>query len=135
MLANQIIIDVNHDNDDGTTPAIQEVYDRYEEYLNRSVYVHTGHSLGSKDTLSFYRTPPKPVGSFKGMAKTAIKFSKELVVPDSVGGEVMAPVILHVTASIPVGATQEQKLLMRQRVVGLLNDDTVMNELMDKLMV
>lgn len=135
MLANQITLTVDHDHDGGTTPAIQETYDRYEEYLNRSVYVHEGHTLGAKDTLAFYRTLPKPVGSFKGMAKSAVKFSKEIMVPDSVGGEVTAPAILHLTASLPVGATSAQKLLMRQRVVALLNDDTVMNELMDKLMV
>lgn len=135
MLANTISIDVNHDNDNGTTPAITEVFDRYEEYLNRSVYVHSAHTLGAKDILSFYRTQPKPAGTFKGMAKTAVKFTKDLTVADSAGGTITAPAIVQVSFSIPVGATDEEKLLLRQRVVALLCEDAIMTELQNKLMV
>lgn len=135
MLSNTIEIPVNHDNDDGTTPTVDHQYDRWEETLNRSTYVHTNHTLGAKDQLSFYRTLPKQSGTFRGMAKTAFKFSRDVTVEDSAGGTIIVPQIVHVTFSNPVGVSAADKLLARQRVAALLGLDAIMDPLQNQLMV
>lgn len=136
MQANTITLDVDTDNDGGTTAIVVESFTRYDEFQNRSVYINTGHTLASKDTLSLYRTLPKQNGNFKGVAKSAIKFSKDHSVPgvDSTTTNV-ASGLVEVSFSLPIGMTPAQTLELRMRAVALLLDDTVMVALNDQLMV
>lgn len=133
MQSNTITLAVDLLNNDSTTD-----YDftRFEEYQNRSVYIGEDHQLTSRDTLSLYRTFPKSAGNFKGMSKCAMKFSQDIEVTGVDGlAALVAPIILEVSASIPVGATLAQQLVARQRAIALLDDDTIMVALMNQLMV
>lgn len=120
---------------DGTT-IVAEVYTRYDEYNNRSVYIGESHDLSLRDMLSLYRTFPKASGNFKGVAKSAAKLTYDIVVPGLDGvADLTAPLIAEMSFSVPVGATDAQVLLMRQRLLALLDLDSVMTELNTKLLV
>lgn len=127
MLDNAITIAVDEGN---TGVTADQTFSRYEEYLNRSVYVAGDHSLVSPHTLSFYRTQPKANGSFRGMAKSAFKFSESISVAGVDSSITLeAPLIAEMSFSIPVGATAAQVVEMRQRIVALLDGDILMNKL------
>lgn len=129
MLDNTISLTVDVANDGETTADETQVYSRHEEYLNRSVYIGEDHSLAAPHTLSWYRTQPKANGNFLGMAKSAFKISQCLSVPGADGvSNVNAPLIAEVSFAVPVGTTASQVVEMRQRLVALLDDDTLMNK-------
>lgn len=131
-----IELDVNDDNDDGTTPVLNESFTRWQTNgTTKSIYMHSAHNLSVRDLLTFYVTFPKTNGTFKGMAKSAFKFSKDVTVLNNVGEEIIVPIIGQCNFSLPVGATAEQAMLIRQRMVAMLNDDAVMVPLMEQLMV
>lgn len=119
-----------------TSSDTNHVYSRYNEFLNRSVYNYSEHSLVAPDTLTFYRTFPKVNGNFRGVAKCAMKFSQAIVV-DGVDGlaQITSPILLEVSWSLPVGTSSAQAMLARQRAVAALDDDTNMELLNDQLSV
>lgn len=134
MQPNEVTLSVDEEND-GVGP-VDHVFTRFEEFQNRAVYIGASHSISAKDTLSLYRTQPKSSGNFKGVAKTAVKFSKDLVV-DGVDGvsQLTAPLIVDISFSIPVGATHAEILIARQRALALLDLDAVMTPLNEQLMI
>lgn len=132
MLPNTITLAVDELNNE--TP-VDETLTRFEENLNRSTYVGDSHSVEAKDTLNFYRTVPKPNGNFKGVAKTAFKFSRDTVVTGVDSTSVSAPIIVEVSFSIPVGVTDADKLLARQRALAMLDLDSVMVPFQSQLMI
>lgn len=134
MQPNSITLSVDEEND-GVGP-VNHVFTRFEEYLNRSVYIGSDHTLSTKNTLGLYRTFPKPSGNFKGVAKTAFKFSQDVGVMGSDGtSTINAPIIIDVGFSIPVGATHAQILIARQRALALLDLDAIMTPLNEQCMV
>lgn len=133
MLNDQITLSVDEEND-GVGP-VNHVYTRFEETQNRSKYIHTNHTLSAKDTLSFYRTLPKPSGNFRGVAKTAAKFSKDYSVTGADGSTIVAPVIVEVSISMPVGISAANAMIARQKALSLLDLDAVMVPLMEQQMV
>lgn len=112
---------------------VSKDFNRFDVYQNRSVYNSEDHTISSPDTLTFYRTVPKQSGNFKGQAKSAAKFSKNLTVVGVDGADVQAPLILEVSASIPVGATLAIQKEIRQRAIALLDRDDIMEPLMGLL--
>ncbi len=120
---------------DGTT-IVDNVYSRFEEFANRAIYIGANHQLDDRDTLSMYRTFPKANANFKGVAKSAVKFTKDFSVAgvDS-STTVTAPAIIDVSFSIPVGLTEAQLVVLRQRVLALLDNDVIMGPLNAQLMV
>lgn len=134
MQPNVITLSVDEQND-GVGP-VDHVYTRFEEHLNRAVYVGPDHSMMVRNTLSTYRTFPKPKGNFRGVSKSAVKFSMDISVA-GVDSEtsILAPVIVEVSFSIPVGVTPAQSLIARQKALSLLDLDAVMAPLNDQLMV
>lgn len=112
-----------------------KVYTRFEEYLNRSVYIGTNHVLHAKDTVTLYRTPQKPSGNFLGVGKTAFKFSRDITVLGADGSSVVAPIIFEVSCSIPVGATAADILVERQKVIALCDRDDIMVSFNNLLMI
>jgi hypothetical protein len=133
MQPNQITLAVDELNNETTVDAI---FDRNEEYLNRTVYVHENHTLASKDVLSFYRNTPAASGNFPGMVKVAAKFSRDV----SVAGvdqttTIVSSSIGEFSFRIPIGATAAFCLELRQRMIALLDDDTVMDALVTKLSI
>lgn len=125
MLDNVITLAVDEDNSGSGT--INHVYTRFDSVGNKSTYISGSHALDARDTLTFYRTFPKTSGNFKGVAKTALKFSQDIGVA-GVDSEttLTAPIILEVSVSLPVGATAAQAMVARQRVIALLDTDALM---------
>jgi hypothetical protein len=134
MQPNDFTLSVDEENDD--TGLVDQDYTRHEEYLNRSIYIGENHSLSARDTISFYRTPPKPNGNFKGVGKSAFKLSEDFTVV-GVDSEttLTSPAIMEVSFSIPVGLTPAQTLAFRQRGLSLLDDDALVAALIDQLTV
>lgn len=134
MLSDEITLSVDAEND-GVGP-VSEVYTRFEENLNRSIYIGSDHELTDRNTLTFYRTQPKVAGNFRGVAKTSFKFSKDFSVTGVDGvATITAPVIVEVSFSIPVGVSAADQLHIRQRVLALLDLDAVMLPLNNQLMI
>jgi len=136
MQDNTITLDVNTDNDDGTTATVESIFTRFEEYLNRSVYIHTDHSLAMRNMLGLYRTIPKASGNFRGTAKSAVKVTKDFSVAgvDAATTNV-APSLAEANFSFPVGMTPAQTLEQRMCLAAMILFDTVMVPLTDQLMV
>jgi hypothetical protein len=133
MLDNVLTLAVDELNTDSTT---DHVFNRFEEYQNRSVYTGANHQLTARDTLTFYRTFPKASGNFKGTAKMSFKFSTDKLV-DGVDGvaSLTSPIITEVSFSVPVGVSVADQMIARQRPIALLDNDTVMVLLMNQLMI
>lgn len=131
MQDNVITLAVDELNDTNT---VNHVYSRFDEYQNRSVYTHSAHSLAARDTLSLYRTFQKVSGNFRGVAKSSVKFTQDFVV-DGVDGlsQLTSPLIAEVSFSIPVGCVVADQLIMRQRIIALLDDDAIMVPLHNQL--
>lgn len=111
-------------------------FTRYEEYQNRAVYIGENHTVAAKDTLGFYRTLPKQSGNFRGVGKSAIKFSQDLSVAGVDATTTLTSALIgEVSFSAPVGSTAAQRKILRQRIIALLDNDSVMEDLMGLLMV
>lgn len=136
MQSNLITLAVDVDNDGGTTPAVDNVFTRFDEYQNRSLYIHANHSVAVRDTLGFYRTFPNANGNFRGTAKCAVKFTKDYSIA-GVDAEtsLIRPAIGEIGFSMPVGLTPEQTLEFRMRLVAILLNNTVMAPLINQLMI
>lgn len=127
MQPNQIVLAVDEENN---AVSVNHTYDRFDEYQNRTVYLKDTSSMTKKDMLTLYRTFPKSNGNFKGVAKTAAKFSWDQIV-DGVDGvsQLTSPIIMEISFSIPLGTPDAAILIARQRGVALLDDDTIMDAL------
>lgn len=111
-------------------------FTRFEETINRTIYAGENHAINAKDTLALYRTAPKQSGNFKGVAKTSVKFTKDNVVLGVDGlAQLTSPLIVEVSFSVPVGVTNATVKEMRQRLIALLDQDTVMSNLNMSLMI
>lgn len=133
MQPDEITVAVDEENTGSTT---DHVMTRYEEHLNRSVYIGSGHSPASRYMLGFYRTAPKVNGNFKGVQKTSFKYTKDIVV-DAVDGvsQLTSPIIIEVNFSFPVGTPAADFVQQRQEVLALLDMDTIMDNLNGTLMI
>lgn len=130
MLDNTITIPVDTLNNGTTT---NRAYSRYQEFLDRSVYTGPNHTLTTRDTLGFYRTPVKSNGANNGVAKSAAKLTQDITVPGKVATtDVVLPMIGNFDFSIPVGATTAQTLEFRQRMIAVL-DHAIAARLLDNL--
>lgn len=128
MLSDSITLVIDDDHDGGTAP-VELVYSRADYVSGRSMYISGDHSPSRHDTLKFFRTLPKPSGNFPGVEKSAAKFSKTFeVVGVDQSTTLLAPAIVEVSWSLPVGLTEAQQLALRQRVIALLNDEGVMRD-------
>ena len=129
------IISITVDPLNDATTEVQ-TYSRFEEFLNRSKYIGENHSLDAREELTLYRTFPKQAGNFRGVGKSAVKFATDIVVPgvDSTTS-LNTAIIAEVSFSVPLGASAADVLLMRQRIMGLLDLDAVMSPLNEQLMV
>lgn len=133
MQPNTINLDVDYLNDANTTA---EVYERFEEFQNRSVYIGANHTPASRDTISLYRSFPTKNGNFNGTQKTAVKLSLDCSVP-GVDAEttLSAPAIVDISFSFPVGVSAADQLKIRQRAIAMVDLDAVMTPLNNQCMV
>lgn len=103
--------------------------------VNRTIYQGPGHTLISRNTMAFMRGYPKRTGNFYGSAKSSIKFTKDVSVPQADGTTTVAPLIVEVSVSMPVGVPVADLLAIRQHVIAVLDRDDVCNDLQAKLIV
>lgn len=131
-----ISLDVNVDNDDGTTAEVTINFTRFDKVNNRSDYIADNHTLAARNTLNLYRTTPTKSGNFLGTARTAVKFTQDFPVSGvDATTTLVVPGIVDVGFSFPVGLTPAQTLELRMRAVALLLKDTVMVPLTDQQLV
>lgn len=131
MLDNTITLAVDELNNDST---VDHIYTRIDQFQDRTVYQGPDHSLALRETMSVYRTKPNRSGNFHGVAKTSVKFTKDISVEgvDSTTA-ITAPMITTISFSFPVGVTDAEVLEERQKVLALLDMDTIMNRLNNDL--
>lgn len=136
MQPNEITLSVDELNDDTTTADADTPYTRFQEFENRSMYIGDNHVMDARDQLGFYRTFPTVNGNFKGVLKTAFKFTRDTVV-DGVDGvsQITSPLIMEVSFSIPVGTAEADVLKLRQTVLALLDRDDLLDPLNNQLMI
>lgn len=131
MLDNVVTLAVDHDRD--ATPT-DEAFVRFEEHLNRSLYTGADHSVESRNTLTLTRSIPKVSGNFRGVKKTSLKFTQDKVIAGvDATTTVVAPLILSVAISVPVGSTAADCMHLRERVRAVLDDQDVMTRLTESL--
>lgn len=133
MQPNAIILAVDSLNN-GTTH--DEEFKRYEEYLNRSVYIGSAHTPDSRNSLALYRTFPTKSGNFKGVSKSSFKLTKDHAVAGADGVSILtSPIIMEVNFSVPVGVAAADVKLCRQRLIAMLDSDEICDALNIQLMV
>lgn len=104
---------------------VNEVYRRFSESDGRSLYIGTDHTDGERNTLTLLRTLPKANGNFKGVGKATFKFTQDIHVPSGTQDvDVLAPAIVEVSFSLPVGATPAIAMHLRQRALAMLDKDS-----------
>jgi hypothetical protein len=86
-----------------------------------------------RDQMAFYRTLPKRSGNYKGTAKSAVKFTTDVIVDGVDGSSITAPLILELSISCPVGVSDATILAARQRVVSVADLDAVIGPLTEDL--
>lgn len=118
MLADIITLPVDVLNN-GTL--VNQAFSRDEEYVNRSVYTGPLHTLVTRQTLGFYRTPIKKSGTSLGTAKSAVKLTEDITVLNSLGANTVAPAIIDIATSFPVGITAAKAMELRQRAIAVLD--------------
>lgn len=131
MLPNTITLPVDVLNN-GTT--VDNVYMRYREEAEKSLYYGPNHTLTARNILQFYRTPNKRVGNSFGTARTAQKFTQDILVDAPDGTEVSQAAILECNSSFPAGTTLAKALELRQRMVALI-DHAIMVDVHSGLIV
>lgn len=133
MLSNSISLTVDKLNTGANQ--VTEVLTRYNEEMNRTLYKVEGtHTLSARDQVQFYRTFPKRTGVTRGSAKSAIKITMDVTVPNAAGdGDIVMPLILEASFSVPVGVTPAVTMALRQRMVSLLDLDSVSAKVVDEL--
>lgn len=94
---------------------------------NKSLYYGDLNTVDSKETLVFTRVPAKINGNFKGTQRSSQKYSRKFVVTGVDGANIDVIATTECVDSFPVGLTDAQKLELRQYMVALRDNDTVMN--------
>lgn len=110
----------------GAGAAADENFSNFDRFSNRSVYHAPGHSTVLRDTLTLYRTLPKPTSIFYGVQKSAAKFSLDVEVDTPSGVTTRSPIIYELSASIPVGASATDILHVEERVKALIYNRDLM---------
>jgi hypothetical protein len=133
MQPNQLTLNVDITNDENV---VVEVYERSNEYQDRSTYIGENHALDARDQIQLYRTYPTKSGNFKGVQKSSVKFTKDQAVSGADGVTTLtAPLIIDVSFSVPVGTSAAEILAARQRAIALLDSDNYMDPLNIQLLV
>ena len=122
-LPNTLTVNIDKENDGSSIPV---VLSEIERAADRSRYKFPGHTLVARDYVEFYRTLNKKSGNSNGVAKSAIKVTRDISVPGvDTTTTLVAPQIGHVTFSSPVGATTAQELEIAMRLVACIIDSVI----------
>lgn len=134
MLPNELVLSVDPAHDSNPQ---DETYSKVKEdsSLGRSVYTGADHSLTMRETLTVSAREPIPSGQFRGVAKSSIKFTEDLTIPNALGDDIVAPQIGEISFSLPVGTTAAQAMHLRQRLVAALNSESFITTLTENCVV
>lgn len=116
--------------------AADYVLRKQETTVNRSTYVDDAtHVIDRRDMVQFYRTYAKRVGSSRGASKCAVKFTRDIEVPNAAGdGTIVLPLIGEMSFSIPLGANVNAVYNLREKMEALMaNPATAMTRLLNLL--
>jgi hypothetical protein len=132
--------------DDATTPSETLSLVRINEVTNRSTYaipeLEEDHStegqaipahdqVGLRHQLQFYRTYAKRSGASRGSAKSTVKVTRDVSVPNADGtGNIVLPLIAEVNFSCPVGVSYHNRKDLRCIVASILREHAEMEDLM-----
>lgn len=127
------VITIQHDLD--TTP-VDNSYRRYQEHMDRTIYISGDHTIDSRDILTVRREMPTRTGNFRGMAKPSFKFTKDI----SVAGydqstTITSPLIGNVSFSVPVGAAAVEIDQLLDHIVSGLQNSALRENLIKQLEV
>jgi len=127
MQLNTIVLQVDELDDAVLVPT---TYTRFEEIQNRTTYLELdNHSSMKPRKLQLYRSPLSSPGLSFGKQKSAVKFTDGFDVLNKEGATVVENALVNISFSLPVGLSDAQRTLVRERVVAMINDDTVMDSL------
>ena len=127
MQSNTITLSVDAAND--ANPANQD-FVRMREDLNRSTYHASGHSDSARDMLQIYRTDPKRSGESLGIRKSAVKITVDQSVSNASGsGNITLPLIGEVRFAVPVGTTDAEVIETAQRLLALLDTNSLVTSI------
>lgn len=133
MLDNILELSVDPANN---STVVTESYRRYDESANRSLYIGDDHTLQQRNQMTLNRSFPTVVGNFKGVAKSVLKFTQDIVVDGNDGvASITAPALVTINFSLPVGITPAQAIHFRQRAIAALDDDDLMSRFSETLEV
>lgn len=94
---------------------------------NRTTYILSGTDLGDREELILYSTRPKRAGNFRGVVRSAVKFTKAVAVEAvDATDTVDSDLILNLSFSVPVGTATADIVHLRQRLIALLDNDAYM---------
>jgi len=99
---------------------------------NKSLYYGDLHTVDSKETLGFTRVPAKVNGNFKGTQRSSQKYARTVQVLGVDGNTIDAIATTECIDSFPVGMTSALKKEMRQYLVALRDNDTIMDKVHDQ---
>lgn len=97
-------------------------YTNYDRTSVRSTYIGADHTSLDRNVMALFRSPAKPVGNFPGVEKTSIKFTDDKSVSGNDGVSTLRiPAIAELAFSLPIGMTDAEKLLLRQKCIAALD--------------
>jgi hypothetical protein len=131
MQANTLTLAVDTANNGTTT---DQVYTRFREVENKSVYNGPDGSVSNRQELAFLRKDPKRSGNSQGVSSAEVRLTEEV----SVAGVEDSSTVSHlltgsVSFRIPVGVSSADLLEFRQKIIAVLDDDVIAGALMDNL--
>jgi hypothetical protein len=131
MQSNTITLAVDTANSGSPT---NKIYSRYTERENASVYIGASHTLSMRDQIQFSRSFPTQSGNYLGVMQSTIKLTADVSVLGADSETTLVkPAIVNLQFNIPVGTASATILELRQRLIAVLDDDTIMTSLNEKL--
>jgi len=113
---------------------VAQSFTRITQSLNRTDYTRSYHTDAARKTLQFYRSPAKRNGESLGIAKSAMKQTIDVSVPNASGsGNIVLPYIIEVNFARPVGVSAADSLLIRRRFIAELSAEAFITRLVDAL--
>lgn len=132
MQVDQLTLAVDALNDGNLA---DQVFSRYTTHENRTAYIGATHAPDARNMIGIYRTFPTRSGNFKGTSKSSVKFTEDISVASVDGGTIVAPAILDLSFSLPVGTPAAKVKELRQRLIAALDTDSFMDALNIQLMI
>jgi hypothetical protein len=126
---NDIVLSVDAANDSNPANETFSLVSPFSE--GKSTWLKDGTMREDHDIVTFYGALPKRSGNFQGVYRSGIKATHGVEVEgvDSTTS-LDSDIILNLSVSVPVGTATADLVLVRQRLIAALDDDTLMNDLM-----